>query len=246
MMPTDHLDLPPSRAVSVIRAAQCTPVRWRNGGGFTLEIATWPEHATLDTFLWRVSVATIDAPGPFSRFPGIDRSLTLIDGDAMVLQETALLRADPASASGSEEPKATLPGGEIHAETRAGAPRDHHLTLWDSLRFPGEADVMSRLPNGPTRDFNLMWRRGRGYGVVDVLHDADQRTVLPGSTVFYCARGGYHVDDVVLEPGDTYVTHTAQRHTLSLAPRGGDAALVCAHIALSLPGDSSTLERGIE
>lgn len=229
MMVKDRLDLQPSRSASIIRAAQCTPVRWRNGGGFTLEIATWPEHASLETFLWRVSVATIDAPGPFSRFPGIDRSLTLIDGAGMVLHETAW------------SPTAAVAGATATFDTRA-----HPLTLWDTLPFSGEVDVTSSLPDGPTRDFNLMWRRGSCQGVVDVLHGADQRTVAPGSTVFYCARGGFQVDDIALEPGDTYVTHTTQGHTLSLAPRASDAALVCAHIAMSTCGNSSVRERGIE
>jgi environmental stress-induced protein Ves len=246
MMSEDRLDLPPSHAVSIIRAAQCTPVPWRNGGGFTLEIATWPEGASLDTFLWRVSVATIDTPGPFSHFRGVDRSLTLIDGDTMVLQETLSAHVDAAPPLPTHEGTSAPADDGTAAERRVFETRDHALTLWDSLRFPGEADLISRLPSGPTRDFNLMWRRGSCKAEVDVIQGTDHRAVLPGSTLFYCARGGYHVDDVLLAPGDTYVMQAAQVQSLTLAPSGNDAALVCAHIAVSMLGDDTPSERGLE
>jgi hypothetical protein len=50
---------------------------WANGRGETLELARkWGDGG----FLWRISVATVAGDGPFSRFPGIWRSLTVIDG----------------------------------------------------------------------------------------------------------------------------------------------------------------------
>ena len=48
---------------------------WKNGGGSTREIACWPQGAGMDSFGWRVSVATIAQAGPFSAFPGIDHAL---------------------------------------------------------------------------------------------------------------------------------------------------------------------------
>ena len=58
---------------------------WKNGGGSTTEIAISPPDAGFDDFDWRISLATITASGPFSSFPGIDRSLMLVEGDSVQL-----------------------------------------------------------------------------------------------------------------------------------------------------------------
>jgi environmental stress-induced protein Ves len=59
---------------------------WKNGKGVTREIVCRPEAATLDRFDWRVSLAHIAAPGPFSTFDGIDRTIVLLQGAGVVLQ----------------------------------------------------------------------------------------------------------------------------------------------------------------
>ena len=41
--------------------------------------------ATLDNFDWRISIADIEQDGPFSPFPGVERSIMLLDGDGVVL-----------------------------------------------------------------------------------------------------------------------------------------------------------------
>jgi environmental stress-induced protein Ves len=58
---------------------------WKNGGGETAEIAVFPEGATLDTFEWRVSMANVATDGPFSVFPGVDRTLAILQGDGLTL-----------------------------------------------------------------------------------------------------------------------------------------------------------------
>jgi environmental stress-induced protein Ves len=58
---------------------------WKNGGGHTLEVATHPAGADVASFEWRVSVADITRDGPFSTFPGIDRTLVLLAGRGMRL-----------------------------------------------------------------------------------------------------------------------------------------------------------------
>lgn len=60
-------------------------VPWRNGGGVTREIAVRAGADTPFDMLWRVSAATVAAPGPFSRFEGIDRTLVVIAGNGLVL-----------------------------------------------------------------------------------------------------------------------------------------------------------------
>lgn len=69
----------------VLRAAGRVAVPWKNGGGVTREIAAGPEGATADTFDWRVSLAEVAADGPFSLFPGVDRTLTVVEGAGMDL-----------------------------------------------------------------------------------------------------------------------------------------------------------------
>ncbi|WP_392669740.1 HutD family protein [Streptomyces sp. LN785] len=69
----------------VLRAAGRTAVPWKNGGGVTREIAASPEGAPLDAFDWRVSLADVTADGPFSSFPGVDRTLTVVEGAGMDL-----------------------------------------------------------------------------------------------------------------------------------------------------------------
>lgn len=58
---------------------------WKNGGGITREIVCWPPGSGLDDFWWRASVATIDAAGPFSAFPGVDRTIMLLEGAGVLL-----------------------------------------------------------------------------------------------------------------------------------------------------------------
>jgi environmental stress-induced protein Ves len=64
----------------LLRAADRIAAPWKNGGGVTREIAAWPEGAGFDDFLWRVSMAEVAADGPFSVFPGVDRTLAVLEG----------------------------------------------------------------------------------------------------------------------------------------------------------------------
>ncbi|HYL03522.1 MAG TPA: HutD family protein [Steroidobacteraceae bacterium] len=64
----------------VLRAAQRVAVPWKNGGGLTREVAVEPAGSDLERFDWRVSIAEIHAPGPFSRFPGIERRMAALAG----------------------------------------------------------------------------------------------------------------------------------------------------------------------
>ncbi|MBB4236932.1 HutD family protein [Rhizobium esperanzae] len=69
----------------ILRAGDYKRMPWKNGGGETVEIAVSPEDAGLAGFDWRVSMATVATDGPFSIFPGIDRTLAILDGNGMVL-----------------------------------------------------------------------------------------------------------------------------------------------------------------
>jgi environmental stress-induced protein Ves len=72
----------------IIRAADCPEVPWKNGGGTTREIAVFPPGAGMDDFAWRLSIAKVDQPGPFSAFAGVDRTLAVIAGTLLLTGPT--------------------------------------------------------------------------------------------------------------------------------------------------------------
>ena len=59
-------------------------MRWRNGGGVTLEIAREPARG--EEFAWRLSLAQIDGSCDFSPYPGYRRAIVLLDGNALQLR----------------------------------------------------------------------------------------------------------------------------------------------------------------
>jgi len=69
----------------IIRAADCLVMPWKNGGGTTTEIAVAPEGASLNDFDWRISMAHVGQDGPFSSFPDIDRTLSVLTGAGITL-----------------------------------------------------------------------------------------------------------------------------------------------------------------
>lgn len=71
--------------MQVLRADSYRSMPWKNGGGVTTEIIVSPAGAGLDDFDWRVSMAKVESGGPFSSFAGIDRTLSVLEGEGIVL-----------------------------------------------------------------------------------------------------------------------------------------------------------------
>jgi environmental stress-induced protein Ves len=102
------------------------PKPWKNGGGSTTEIAVFPPDAGFEDFDWRVSLATIAADGPFSMFPGVERTLALVEGHGMTLEidgePNLVSRAEPVAAfDGESQVAAKLnrgPSTDFNAMTR--------------------------------------------------------------------------------------------------------------------------------
>ncbi|MBQ4855535.1 HutD family protein [Rhodanobacter sp. B2A1Ga4] len=107
----------------------------------------------------------------------------------------------------------TVDGGRTHALTTPFAP----------FAFPGEARVDVALVGGPTRDFNLMLRRGRVRGAIDVWRDAGPHLTDATTTLVYCARGAIDSADGMLRAGDAWRPSSAAP-TLTVQP--GALALV--------------------
>jgi environmental stress-induced protein Ves len=69
----------------IVRYAELPEIPWSNGLGVTREIARSSEKLDSAAYDWRISIARIDGDAPFSRLPGIDRSLMALGNDGVTL-----------------------------------------------------------------------------------------------------------------------------------------------------------------
>ena len=101
--------------MQIIRRSSFATSPWKNGGGVTHEAIRVPEGT--DAFRWRVSVAEIHEPGPFSDFAGYDRFMVLLRGTGVRLtfegRESLELRhpGDMARFDGASATTCALLGG---------------------------------------------------------------------------------------------------------------------------------------
>lgn len=127
---------------------------WKNGGGRTRQIVCRPEGAGLDSFDWRVSIASVNAGGPFSVFTGIDRVIMLLDGVGMRLRS---------------------PDGEVD--------RVLDLAV-EPFAFDGEAEISCDLVAGGIDDFNVMTRRATTRAQVRVIRNAEDLRASSAGLLF--------------------------------------------------------------
>lgn len=73
----------------VLQPADYVRKPWKNGGGVALDLHVEPAGAGMDAFDWRASIALVQASGPFSHFPGVDRTIVLLEGSGMRLDSAA-------------------------------------------------------------------------------------------------------------------------------------------------------------
>ena len=120
--------------MEIIRYAELKAHPWRNGGGVTREVARHPRASSAQTAAqenawdWRVSIAEVSKAGPFSAFAGMDRVLTVVDGELLLLSvdgaEHPLEKYRPFRFSGDADSAGALPTGDIrdlNVITRNGA-----------------------------------------------------------------------------------------------------------------------------
>ena len=99
--------------MQIIRYRDLKPARWANGGGVTRQLAA----SGGPDWDWRISIAEVAQAGPFSTLPGIDRVITIIEGDLVLLEvdgvEHPLERYRPFRFSGDSATTASLPTGDV-------------------------------------------------------------------------------------------------------------------------------------
>lgn len=196
-------------AVRIVRSEAYRRERWKNGLGWTHEIARGRIGASdreapqaADGWDWRLSIALIDRDCEFSIFPGIDRALVLLEGAGM--------RLDFAD-----------------GESRTLTPSE------PQIEFAGERALACTLAAGPTRDFNAMWRRDRVRGRVERhgLDGALQLAAAPGiarAAHLLAGSAGFTAmsDLASLSAGDTAIVAGIGDATLE-----GRGELLIAHFA---------------
>ena len=136
--------------MKVLRATGYRRMPWKNGGGETRQIMISPPGATLESLDWRVSLATVAADGPFSSFPGVQRTLCVIGGAGIRLQVgdapvcTLLDDSEPHTFDGEAATSATLIDGAIvDLNVMSRRDRSRHavrrLSIEGAVRLPVDA-----------------------------------------------------------------------------------------------------------
>ena len=96
-----------------VTLAGLAPQPWRNGGGLTRELLTWPADGP---WLARISVADITRDGDFSAYPGVERWFAVIEGAGVELDFDAgrlplTNCSDPCRFDGEQAPACRLLAG---------------------------------------------------------------------------------------------------------------------------------------
>jgi hypothetical protein len=105
-----------------IHLGEAAPEPWRNGGGTTRTLLTWP---AADDWVLRVSVADVHAPGPFSPWPGHWRGFAVLEGAGVRLHF-----GEHRQTLGPDSPPLAFDGAEApHCEPLAGPTRDLNLMV---------------------------------------------------------------------------------------------------------------------
>jgi environmental stress-induced protein Ves len=158
----------------LIQYASLHATPWKNGGGSTTEIAIAPQGATFDGFDWRISLATIAQSGPFSVFPGIDRTLTLVSGAGVVLD----VGNERQVALSEREPVVAFPGETAVTATVSDGPTTDFNVMTRRARCTHQLERRS------VRDFSKLERRSAitvvflAEGESLTLSSADERVSM--------------------------------------------------------------------
>jgi len=188
----------------VIRKQTYKRATWKNGLGYTDEIAIFPEGSDLrkGNFLWRLSSARIENTSPFSTFPEHDRVLVVLKGNGVHLTHTF-----------EEE-------NEDQVEVLPLQPYE----------FPGDIPSRCELINGPITDLSVFVRKAEAEAIVEVVEIADGETYSwqpAGRWNFAFAIEGDFTD---FSQGDTLEAildgPLSVNETIRISSKDGDAKLL--------------------
>lgn len=108
---------------------------WKNGAGYTIELAR-SEGTSLELFDWRISMADVKTSGSFSKFDGMQRYLTVLEGQDILLnidhQMKHLQYLESIKFNGDSQVSCELPNGKI---------RDFNL-IYDAKKFHADYEWM--------------------------------------------------------------------------------------------------------
>lgn len=177
---------------------------WKNGGGETIEISVWPPESDLDSFDWRLSLASVSTDGPFSIFPGIDRHLSVVEGAGIGL---AFGNGDAVTLT-RDTPSFFFPGDRpVSGRLLDGPIVDLNLMV---RRGKGRATVL-RVEHGIERLFNF------APGTLVIHAETPARIVLAGTSMALDAGCTF----IATIAEGTTVTATAQRAHLMMITAAG-------------------------
>jgi environmental stress-induced protein Ves len=171
-----------------------------------------------DSFRWRVSVAQIDAAGPFSDFAAYNRFMVLLKGAGVVLKFSG-----PGALSG-----ATAVGrpGELSLSGRDTKARELR-TVGDMAEFDGGLAAHCDLLDGPCVDLNLMVSKALPdvRARVEALREArssslgsgESMLVFPIDAALELTSGA---STYVLEPWDLALLSGREDRTVNISGRG--------------------------
>ncbi|ENX33750.1 hypothetical protein F889_02413 [Acinetobacter colistiniresistens] len=71
--------------IQQLSVADYQQMLWKNGAGYTVELAR-SDGDSLDAFDWRISMADVKTSGDFSKFNGMQRILTVLEGAGIILK----------------------------------------------------------------------------------------------------------------------------------------------------------------
>ena len=108
---------------------------WKNGAGYTIELAR-SEGSSLELFDWRISMADVKTSGSLSKFDGMQRYLTVLEGQDILLnidhQVKHLQYLESIKFSRDSQVSCELPNGKI---------RDFNL-IYDAKKFHADYEWM--------------------------------------------------------------------------------------------------------
>jgi hypothetical protein len=198
-----------------LRRAAYRRIAWDNGGGTTEEIARADDTRGL---LWRLSLATVAAEGPFSLMPGVDRVLTVTAGPGF-----SLVPADAGHGGGLST------GGPPTPSLPHGGGREAPLLTVLPMRtvaFAGERALRAVGVRGPCLAFNVLTGRGRVRAGVDCVRGtfalsaavAAVHAAEPGGVEAFGRRWTLAAGDTLIAEGELEGRAVGAVVTVTLGP----------------------------